>query len=273
MRGVPALEQTDHSCSRTSAVLLSGKTMRYNCCGCSGTPSTDTHRKQIHNCGKQPIYEVGRGKGVVTRAKRPRRSKVRVIRHFSALLLSLYGAQGIPFVNQLVKELHKLLDVKRVTTSGFRPECNGCCERYNQTLTHILSKYVDQQQRTWDEVPQFVVFASNTSRHDTTGSFPFELLFGRDRTLPLDIALPTAQEPFVQDVEKRRRDLHAAANSRIETKQNYTFAQDDHPDVQFAVGAGSQKRWEGEEPYSEGPQDCGEPQQESPQYKRGRRKI
>lgn len=52
-----------------------------------------------------------------------------------------------PFVNQLVKELYQLLDVKRVTTSGFRPQCNGSSERYNQTLAHMLSKFVDEQQK------------------------------------------------------------------------------------------------------------------------------
>lgn len=39
--------------------------------------------------------------------------------------------QGTPFVYQLVKELHKLFGVKRVTKSGFRQDCNGICERYN----------------------------------------------------------------------------------------------------------------------------------------------
>lgn len=31
-------------------------------------------------------------------------------------------------------------------------------------------------------------------------------------------------------------DLHAAVNSRIEAKQNYNCAHDDHPDVRYNVG-------------------------------------
>lgn len=74
------------------------------------------------------------------------------------------------------------------------------------------------------------------SVHDTTGTSPFYLLLGRVSTLPLDIALSSIQEHFIKDVAKRSQDAHAAANARIEMKQNYVYAHDDHPDVEYKCG-------------------------------------
>ncbi|XP_055351568.1 uncharacterized protein LOC129597891 isoform X2 [Paramacrobiotus metropolitanus] len=150
--------------------------------------------------------------------------------------LRILSDQGTPFVNQLTSDLYKVLEVKRVTTSGYMPQTNGSCERYNQTLAHMMSKFIDAEQRTWDEVLPFVVFATNTSKHDTTKESPFKLLYGREPTLPVDIAFPTVADAFVYDVGERMEALHAKANARIEGKQNYLHAHDDHPEVTYKDG-------------------------------------
>jgi len=150
--------------------------------------------------------------------------------------LKILTDQGTPFVNALTTELNQLSSVKRVTTTAYHPQTNGCCERYNKTLAHMLSKYVDAEQRTWDEALQFVVFASNTSIHDTTNESPFKMLFGREPTLPVDITLPTVSQPITQDLEKRMTDMHVAAQARIERRQNYVYATDDHPEVEYEPG-------------------------------------
>ncbi|XP_055343594.1 uncharacterized protein LOC129591802 isoform X2 [Paramacrobiotus metropolitanus] len=150
--------------------------------------------------------------------------------------LRILSDQVTPFVNQLTSDLYKVLEVKRVTTSGYMPQTNGSCERYNQTLAHMMSKFIDAEQRTWDEVLPFVVFATNTSKHDTTKESPFKLLYGREQTLPVDIAFPTVADAFVYDVGERMEALHAKANARIEGKQNYLYAHDDHPEVTYKDG-------------------------------------
>ena len=41
----------------------------------------------------------------------------------------------------------------------------------------------------WDDVVDFVVFAYNTSRQESTGATPFYLLYGREAVLLIDVAL------------------------------------------------------------------------------------
>ena len=40
----------------------------------------------------------------------------------------------------------------------------------------------------------------------------------------------------MQDVAERLRDVHAEASARIDARQNYVWANDDHPDVQYEGG-------------------------------------
>ena len=53
----------------------------------------------------------------------------------------------------------------------------------------MLSMYVSSRHDDWDEVVDFVVFAYNTSRQESTGATPFYLLYGREAVLPIDVAL------------------------------------------------------------------------------------
>ena len=144
--------------------------------------------------------------------------------------------QGTPFLNKLTTELYALFNVKRLTTSGHHPETNGSCERFNQSLGSMLSKYVDSEQRKCDDALQYLIFAFNTSKHDVTKTPPFKMLYGPDPTLPIDIVMPTVADPFVKDLQSKMTDIHATALARIEQRQNYFYANDDRPDVQFQPG-------------------------------------
>ena len=49
--------------------------------------------------------------------------------------------------------------------------------------------YVSSFHDDRDEVEDFVVFAYNTSRQETTGLTPFYLVYGREAMLPIDVSL------------------------------------------------------------------------------------
>ena len=46
--------------------------------------------------------------------------------------------QGISFENNLFRELCALAQVQKLRTMPYRPQSNGSCERFNQTLIRIL---------------------------------------------------------------------------------------------------------------------------------------
>ena len=73
-------------------------------------------------------------------------------------------------------------------------------ERFNRTLTTMLSHYVCKSQKDWDEALPYVLLAYRSSIHETTGFTPNLLFLGREVILPLDLIYgdPDVQNKLVQ---------------------------------------------------------------------------
>ena len=50
-------------------------------------------------------------------------------------------------------------------------------------------KYVTEKKEVWDDYLDRCVFAYNTSQHESTLHSPFEVMFGRKTTIPIDIEM------------------------------------------------------------------------------------
>ena len=59
-------------------------------------------------------------------------------------------------------------------------------------LQNILSKLTTIRKDQWDEFLDLSVFAYNTSYHESTQYAPFEVMFGRRATLPIDLDVNVA---------------------------------------------------------------------------------
>ena len=99
----------------------------------------------------------------------------------------IHSDQGRNFESRLFKEACRHMDIDKTPTTGYHPSGNGQVERFNKTLCSMMASFVSENQRDWDTVVPKVVFAYNTSRHETTGVTPFELFHGRPARLPLDV--------------------------------------------------------------------------------------
>ena len=66
-------------------------------------------------------------------------------------------------------ELCDLMGIAKTRTSAYHPQCDGQVECRNRTLQDMLSKFVSNHADDWDQSLDPVVFAYNTSRHDSTG--------------------------------------------------------------------------------------------------------
>jgi hypothetical protein len=51
----------------------------------------------------------------------------------------------------------------------------------------MLVKFVQNKKEYWEDHIDSCVFAYNTAKHDSTQFSPFELMFARQPTLPVDI--------------------------------------------------------------------------------------
>ena len=99
----------------------------------------------------------------------------------------LHSDQGPQFESQLVKEVCKLLHIKKTRTTPYHPQCDGMVERFNRTLLNMLATHCKDHPWDWEQHICKVCMAYNTSLNSTTGYTPFYLMFGRQARLPVDV--------------------------------------------------------------------------------------
>lgn len=99
--------------------------------------------------------------------------------------LKLLTDCGANFLSRLMKSIYEYFGIRKLSTTPYHPEGNGLVERFNRTLTEMISHYT-QDQRDWDEIVPYVIFAYRNAPQESTGESPFFLMYGRDATLPFD---------------------------------------------------------------------------------------
>jgi transposase InsO family protein len=57
---------------------------------------------------------------------------------------------GTEFVNRTMKQFHELIQSKRLTTTPYNPQSNGCVEIFNRTLGDMLCAYLNSNQKKLD---------------------------------------------------------------------------------------------------------------------------
>ena len=82
----------------------------------------------------------------------------------------IHTDQGIQFESGLFKELCKKFSMDKTRTTALRPQSDGLVERFNRTLEDVLSKYISQNQKDWDDQLPWVLMAYRSSEYDTTNS-------------------------------------------------------------------------------------------------------
>ena len=89
----------------------------------------------------------------------------------------------------LFKALMTNLGIKKIRTSGYRPNANGVTEQSNTTTKTYLTAFLENttNKNTWDTLLNLAAYAYNSSIHTATGYSPAELFFGRKLRVPLDI--------------------------------------------------------------------------------------
>ena len=99
----------------------------------------------------------------------------------------LHSDQGRQFESHLMKEICKLLHIKKTKTTPYHPQCDGMVERFNCTLLDMLATTTREHALDWEHQIRKVCMAYNTSIHSSTGFTPFYLMFGRQAKLPIDL--------------------------------------------------------------------------------------
>ena len=65
------------------------------------------------------------------------------------------------------------LNIKKIFTSSYHPECDGFVERFNGVIIQIITMYLALDYKDWDMYLPSATYAYNTSLSETTGDTSF----------------------------------------------------------------------------------------------------
>ncbi|KAG1933335.1 interleukin-1 receptor accessory protein-like 1-A [Pimephales promelas] len=129
----------------------------------------------------------------------------------------LHSDQGPDFESKLIKELCTIAGIRKVRTTPYHPRGNPV-ERFNRTLLQMLGTLDDEGKTCWKSYVKPLVHAYNCTRNDSTGISPYELMFGRQPWLPVDLAfgLPAdessqSHSSYVRNLKERLKESYRVA--------------------------------------------------------------
>ena len=143
--------------------------------------------------------------------------------------MEIHSDQGANFESQVFKEMCKLLGLHKTRTTGLRPQSDGMVERANATILNMLSSFVADNQKDWDDYIYLVMMAYRASAHETTKVSPYEMMFGRSVNLPIDLVIgqpksnfiaPEYNTEYVYELSKKLEQVHQFARKHIALSSN-----------------------------------------------------
>ena len=95
--------------------------------------------------------------------------------------------RGSLFTNKFWRTLIWYLQIRRRLSTAFHPQTDGQTEVQNQILEFYLRTYYNYRQDDWASKLALAEFTYNNSKHSTTRSTPFRLLYGFDPELGTNV--------------------------------------------------------------------------------------
>ena len=136
--------------------------------------------------------------------------------------LQIHADRGTNFEAKVFQEVCQLLGIDKTRTTIRRPQSDGMVERANRTMQNMIASYISDKQNDWDEHLPLLLLAYRSSVHETLGVSPARMIFGRDLTLPIDLAMgrPVREEKhcvtdYAYELEQRLLDIHEYARKHL----------------------------------------------------------
>jgi hypothetical protein len=87
------------------------------------------------------------------------------------------------------REFTESMRIKLMNSSPYYAQANGQAEASNKVLIKIIKKRIENSPRKWLENLSEALWAHRTSRHGATKVTPFELVYGQEAVLSIEIGL------------------------------------------------------------------------------------
>nr|KYP58883.1 Retrovirus-related Pol polyprotein from transposon opus [Cajanus cajan] len=140
----------------------------------------------------------------------------------------LVSDNGTQFTSERVQSFCKEIGIWMMFTSVEHPQSNGQAESANNVILSGIKKRVENSGLSWvDELPR-VLWSYHTTIHSSTQDTPFNLVYGTDAMIPVELKEPSMRATCFTEEESdkgRRVDLDLIAESRDRARINQVAAQ------------------------------------------------
>ena len=83
----------------------------------------------------------------------------------------------------------RLNKIKILNSSPYYAQSNGQAESSNKILIKLIKKKIEENSRSWHEILSEALWAHRISKHGATKVTPFELVYGKEAVLPIEVNL------------------------------------------------------------------------------------
>jgi transposase InsO family protein len=104
--------------------------------------------------------------------------------------------QGPLFMAKQFKEFAGSLGIKLLNSSPYYAQANGQVEASNKILIRLIKKKIEEKPRRWHEVLSEALWTYRVSTHGAIKVTPFELVYGQEVVLPVEISMQTSRVMF-----------------------------------------------------------------------------
>nr|KYP52107.1 Uncharacterized protein K02A2.6 [Cajanus cajan] len=140
----------------------------------------------------------------------------------------LVSDNGTQFASARVRDFCGQVGIGMIFTSVEHPQSNGQAESANKVILSGLKKRVQDSGASWVEELPRVLWSYHTTVHSSAQDTPFNLVYGTDAMIPIEIAEPSVCTTAFSEEESdqgRRVDLDLIAETREIAKINQVAAQ------------------------------------------------
>jgi transposase InsO family protein len=144
-------------------------------------------------------------------------------------LEKLLSDRGKVFMGDVIRHLCEQVGTKKIFTSAYHPQTDGCVERFSRTLCNDIAKFI-LDESDWDQHVCMSTFRYNTSVHRATGISPYRAMFGVDVfEFDAGVGLKLRLDDEPQDLAERLSAVHrdlltAGRRSRTSAAKYYEQA-------------------------------------------------
>ncbi|XP_050919286.1 uncharacterized protein LOC127136808 [Lathyrus oleraceus] len=106
---------------------------------------------------------------------------------------SITTDQGSAFTGRKMQEFAKEMGFKLLTSTPYYAQANGQVEAANKVIIGLIKKHVGKKPKNWHKTLDQALWACRTSPKEATNTTPFQLTFGHDAVLLVEIYLQSVR--------------------------------------------------------------------------------